>query len=118
MFMCESVNQTTFSVPPFFAFARGSSVLLFLFFLSMLVVVGDTRVCKSSSAVGYRCIMMSRSRLSNFSYSAVQDPQFSLKIDHEARVTRHVVAFWDMRHTGENTLGFRSDREWNQSNIK
>jgi hypothetical protein len=30
-------------------------------------------------------IMMSRSRLSNFSYSPVQHPQFSLKIDHEAR---------------------------------
>jgi hypothetical protein len=59
----------------------------------LLVVVGDTRACKSSS-LGYGCIMMSCSCLSNFSFGPVQDPQFLyMKIDHEARVTRQVVAF-------------------------
>lgn len=48
--------------------------LCYFYFPLLLVEVCDTRACKSS-AVGYRYIMMSCSRLSNFSFSPVQDRQ-------------------------------------------
>ena len=41
-------------------------LFLFSFVALLLVAVGDTRACESS-AVSYRCIM-SRSRLSKFSF--------------------------------------------------
>jgi hypothetical protein len=77
--MCES-NKFLRSPPSLPA----AVYLCYFDFPSLLVVVGDTLACKSS-AVDYRCIMMSRLRLSNFSWGPVQDqdPQFSL-INHEA----------------------------------
>ena len=86
MFMCES-NK-------FLPYALLAAVYLcYFYFPLLLAVVGGTRACKSS-AVSYRCIMM----LNKTETEIRQDPHFFLKIDHEVRVMRQVVAFWDEVH--------------------
>jgi hypothetical protein len=76
MFMCESNKfLRSPSLPP--------ALYLCYFYFHLLVVVGDTRACKSNT-VGYRCRDVTFMFVeSNLSFGLVQDPQFFfLKLDH------------------------------------
>ena len=108
--MCESnkLLRSPNLCPRFFIY------VIFISLLLLLVVVGDTRACKSS-VVGYWLYCDVTFTFVEFQFRSCL--RSAIFFENRSRLEWRDKSWrYGMRRTGENTLGFRSDREWNQSN--